>query len=117
MRTGRLRETAIEQCLPDRASGIEGFEIGDLPPALAVTAGEKHAIWRRRRPVLQALDQTVRIRAKLRRVADPQAAFSTGLEYRVSFFGAVDSTGQHHVDHPACTYEARYAHGAAAANE
>jgi hypothetical protein len=42
--------------------GIEGFKISDLPPALAVAAGEKHAIWRRRRPALQALDQTIRIR-------------------------------------------------------
>jgi hypothetical protein len=65
-------------------SQIEGFAIDYLPPALAVTAGEKHAIGRRRRPVLQTLDQTVRIRAKLRRVADPQAAVWTRLEYRVS---------------------------------
>jgi hypothetical protein len=35
MRTGCVTETTIEQRLPDGASGIQGFEIGHLPPALA----------------------------------------------------------------------------------
>jgi hypothetical protein len=80
----REAETAVEQGLPDRASGGHGFQIGDFPPAFAVTAGEKHAIWCLSRPVLQALDQAVRIGAKRRRVADQQATVRTRLEYRLS---------------------------------
>jgi hypothetical protein len=55
-------ETTIEQRLPDGASGVQGFEIGHLLPALAVTAGKKHAIRRDCRPVPQSLGQTRGIR-------------------------------------------------------
>ena len=78
------REPAIEQRLTDAAHALEGFGVSQPPPgALRAALGEKGALGRALRPVLEALGQARRIVAERMRRAGADRAVGVTLQHQI----------------------------------
>ena len=78
------REAALEQRLADATRALEGLGVAQPPPgAIRAALGQKGALGRARRPVLEALGQARRIVAERMRRAGADRAVGAMLQHQI----------------------------------